>query len=288
MTQPLEPPHPHEGRTIRQEIEIRAEPGAVWDAWALPTAIARWFVDRAEGVMEPGATVTWVFDFFGYRLPVEVFAAERGRYLAFGGSGGPGPRALMEVILEPGEPGSGGGTTRVRIANSGFQDGAQWDEHYEGVESGWLAALATLKHSLEEHPGQARRHLLSLRPAAFEYADLQPHFGTGAGLCAWLAESARLAREPLRVGDRVALVLRGGEPLDGRVLARSRREMLLSWEQQRAVLGFKCFAAGGTPGRMLGLDLSTWGPEKAPSAELQARLDGAVERLAALHAGARG
>ena len=75
----------HIGPVVRKEITIDATPEEVWEAWAEPEGIARWFVDRAEGRMEAGATITWIFETFGYHLPIEVYEAERGRTLVFGG-----------------------------------------------------------------------------------------------------------------------------------------------------------------------------------------------------------
>ena len=112
----------HVGRTVRKEFLIRASPEQVWEAWARPDRISQWFVDGAEGEMRAGETVTWRFEHFHARLPIEVYEAERGRYLAFGGETPSRPAALQEIFIE-----HEGGLTRLRLANSGFHDGAQWD-----------------------------------------------------------------------------------------------------------------------------------------------------------------
>jgi uncharacterized protein YndB with AHSA1/START domain len=267
------PPRPHVGRAVRREIRIAVPPRAVWDAWAEPEEIARWFVDRAEGSMRDAATVTWRFEAFGFSVPVEIFAAVPGEYLAFGGALTGRPPALQEVILE-----HRGGETLLRVVNSGFGDGAQWDEEYEGVDSGWVMALATLKHQLERYPGRSRHHLLAVRPTALDFAALQPRLATEEGLRRWLAREARLSSDPLELGTRVELDLGEAGPLAGEVLARSRREALLSWPQRSAVLGLKCFTMGPA-GKQVALDWSGWAPGPAP-AELQPWLDAAAARLA--------
>jgi uncharacterized protein YndB with AHSA1/START domain len=71
----------HLGRIIRAEIRTKATPQQVYDAWADTEKIAHWFPDRAEGNAEPGATITWIFDKFDYRIPYEVlFARPEGKF----------------------------------------------------------------------------------------------------------------------------------------------------------------------------------------------------------------
>ena len=150
----------HVGRTIRVEIRIDATPERVWDAWAEPEEIARWWVDRAEGTCAAGEVMTWHFDDMGYRLPVPILEAERGRSIVIGGEVPGRPPFLQEIHIA-----SEGGTTVLRLANSGFRDGAEWDEEYEGVDSGWRISLATLKHWLENYPARDRVNTLVMRPA---------------------------------------------------------------------------------------------------------------------------
>jgi len=56
-----------------------------------------------------------------------------------------GPMAL-EVTLQA-EP---GGATRVRVIQSGFEEGVRWRRYYEVVGFGWERALASLKALLEK------------------------------------------------------------------------------------------------------------------------------------------
>ena len=220
----------HQGRTIRQEIEIEAAAEAVWDAWADPEQIAGWWVDGAEGVCAAGEVLTWIWKDMGYEIPVPVLEAERGKSIVLGGEApGRGP-FLQEIELQ-----QEGGTTRLRLANSGFPDGAEWDDEFEGVDSGWALSLATLKHWLEQGYPNERTNTLRWHAAQFEYEQLIANYDTAAGLRSWLCEQVELEREPLAQGDRVRLTLPCGESLEGHVLARSRRELLLSWPQARAM-----------------------------------------------------
>ena len=268
----------HVGRTVEQEIHIEASPGAVWEAWADPERIARWFVDRAEGYAEPDKVVTWFFDTFGFAMPVPVVEAEPGKKLTFAGEVPGRPPFLQEVFLR-----QEGGGTFLRLLNSGFGDGAEWDEEYEGVDSGWGMALATLKHQLERHPDGPRTHVLAMRPAAFEYAALQPYFATPEGIEAWLGKPARLPSGGLAVGGAVELTVGELGPLTGEVLARSATEALVSWSERDAVLGFKAFSQGPA-GRFVALDYNDWGgdwggPEEPGRDALEAALGRAADAL---------
>lgn len=159
-------------KDIEVTIEIAAPPEAVYDAWADPEQLAAWFVDRAEGRAAPGETMTWIFDHFGYRQPVPIVAAERGRRFATGGGA-----YLLEVTLEP-----KGGATVLRLVNSGFDD----DERGEGVDSGWRMALAQLRHWLERYPGRRRHHTLAMRPYDGDWAAIAAAYdrrATGEVLC---------------------------------------------------------------------------------------------------------
>lgn len=263
----------HTGREVRREIEIDAAPEAVYDAWADPDGFSSWFVDRAEGRAEAGSTVTWVFEAFGFRLPVQIFEAEPGRRILMGGES-PRRASLLEIVIE-----HAGGGSRMTLVDSGFGEGADWDEEYEGVDSGWAMALATLKHWLENYRGRRRAHEIVMRPAAFEYDALEPYFTTSDGLASWLATEAR-ADEPLAEGSRVAMTLADGGELDGVVLARTRREVLLAWPQADAVLGLKCFSAGPA-GRIIALDFNAWRAEGTDTRDVRGLLEEALDRLAA-------
>lgn len=272
----------HVGRSVEKEVRIDATPEQVWEAWAEPGEIARWFVDRAEGRMEPGSTVTWIFDTFDYRMPIEVFATTRGRYLAFGGEPPGRPAALQEVLLH-----QDGGSTVLRLANSGFLEGEEWDEEMAGVDSGWEMALATLKLQLEGYPGRDRDHLLVLRPAALSFQDgayreTVPLYTTAAGLSSWLAEVVELGEVPLAAGASVELSLEG--PLAdlgwrGRVLARTPSEVLLSWPELDAAVGLKAFRMG--PSHAVALDFSAWPLSAERRGAVESFLNAAADRLAA-------
>ena len=268
---PENKPIEHAGRIIRAEIRTAATPQQAYDAWADAEKIAHWFPDRAEGKAEPGATITWIFDKFNYRIPYEVLAAQPGEKFAIRWNPPTGMSAgLLEVTIS-----KEGGETVIRLVNSGFREGSQWDEEFEGVDSGWRMALALLKHYLENYFGVARVSFLAMRPATFSFEQVVPLHRTEAGLKKWLTKSGAYGD----VGQTFVLELQEGSKASGRVLAKSERETTLSWDEIHGALELKAFSMG--PQKMLCLRGCGWGLSAEKAKELDAQMDRAVERLVA-------
>ncbi len=159
----------HKGRIIRAELRTTATPQQVWKAWTDPEKIAQCFVDRATGSPEVGATFTWIFERFNYEFPYEVLAAVPNERLALLGSAPGREPSIIEVRIE-----RAGGQTVVRLVHSGFREGAEWEDEYAGVVSGWQMAPSVLRHYLENYFSELRSTFLLLRPAQFTYARLLP------------------------------------------------------------------------------------------------------------------
>jgi uncharacterized protein YndB with AHSA1/START domain len=251
-------------------MQTIARPEDVWTAWTDPQSICRWFTDEARGEARPGGTLVWTFRGFG-EVPYRVLIAEPNRHLVLGGEiPGRGPFALEIEIRRS------GGTTTLRLVNSGFLDGAAWDEEYEGVRSGWVGSLALLKHALERHPGRSRHASLMVRPAPVDHVTLYRYFGEPDWLARWLTRTGALGE----LGAPAALELQDGARLSGRVIASTGREKAITWtEEDDAVLELKGFAAAGR--RMIGIRVTTWGSDAGRISRLEQRLTPAVERLAA-------
>lgn len=261
----------HQGRQMRVEMRTRATPRQVWEAWTDPEKIAHWFVDRARGKPEVGTRFTWIFEKFGYEIPYEVAAADPEKRFALGGEiPGRGP-FLLEVTIA-----RDSGETVVTLVNSGFLDGAEWDEEYESVLSGWANALAVLRHYLENYFGRPKSALLLVQPAAYEYDRLLPFYATDEGLCRWLAASARVSD----VGDPCALELLEAPRLSGTLLSRTRWEVAFSWKELDAVLELKGFKMGPA-GRVVAIRVLTWREGTDPAKQLEAPLSAALQRLSA-------
>ena len=270
-TKPIE----HIGRIIRAEIRTSATPQQAYDAWADPEKIAHWFPDRAEGKAEPGATITWIFDKFNYRILYEVLIAQPTERFAIRWNPPPGMNpGILEITIS-----KEGGETVVRLVNSGFREGAEWSDEFEGIDSGWRMSLALLKHYLDNYFGTPRNSFLVMRPAEFSLEQVVPLQRTAIGLKKWHTTGGEYGE----VGDRFALELYEGGKASGRVLAKTKRETTLGWDEIRGVLELKAFSLG--PQKILCVRGCGWGLSTEKTKEIEAQMTRAVERLAAVLAG---
>jgi uncharacterized protein YndB with AHSA1/START domain len=267
---PENKPIEHIGRIIRAEIRTKATPQQAYDAWADPEKIAHWFPDRAEGKAETGATITWIFEKFNYRIPYEVLIAQPAEKFAIRWNPPPGMNAgILEVTISKED-----GETVIKLVNSGFREGAEWNEEFEGTDSGWRMALALLKHYLENYFGTSRASFLVMRPAEFSFDQAVQLQRTAGGLKKWLTKSGEYGD----VGESFLLELQDSGKASGRVLAKTKRETTLSWDEIHGVLELKAFSMG--PQKMLCVRGCGWGLSAEKAKEVESQMGRAVERLA--------
>ena len=131
-------------RSVHLTTEIAAPADAVWAALTQADLIARWFSPTAEG---EGDTIrfSWGPDMAWDERLVEV---AKGEHLCWGDPESP---TVVDWHLE-----TKGGHTVVRLVQSGFKAGAEWDEGYEATQAGWRYFLFNLKHYLTRHRGTPR------------------------------------------------------------------------------------------------------------------------------------
>lgn len=257
----------------RRTLTTTATPMQAWEAWAVPEHLSRWFTDEARGEAVAGGEIVHVFSRFGLEIPHRVLAAVPGERLVLEATSPMGLPFRQEVIVS-----RDGGETTIELVHSGF--GAEEDRgmEYEGVDSGWKLALALLRHYLESHWGEERAGMFVMRPAAFEYAGLQPLYREEEGLASWLTTAGSLTGK--EVGDAVRLELREGGTVTGKLLADSGRELLVSWDEVDGALELKAFDMG-PHGRAVCLRGSAWGMGAGEAAAWEERLGRAADRLVA-------
>jgi uncharacterized protein YndB with AHSA1/START domain len=260
----------HTGRRIEDEMRIGAPPEQVYGAWSDPDLLTSWFIGRMEGRMEEGETVTWLFDDSGPGMSQTIVLAEPPHRLVTRMDLPQGP-SFLEVTIEPDGEGS-----VVRLVQSGFGEGPEWDDQYEGMLSGWMIALAILKIFVERYFGRDRREIVVLADAAFDRADAVNLQRTEDGLARWLTRSGEPGEE---VGDPVRLVLEDGTTLTGRVLRNTPQETVWSWDEKEGVLEIKAFRGAGW-GSKVGVRISSWLEDLSELADLEEWLTSVVERLA--------
>lgn len=262
----------HTGREIRDEIRIDAPAEVVYQAWADPETVQAWFVSRAEGRMEPGETVRWSWDSSGEGMAHRVIKAEPPRRILLE-LGLPQGVTLLEITIEQNE-----GYSLLRLVQSGFGEGEEWDDQYEGMLSGWMIALAVLKHFAERYLERKRTEVMVLNDAEFDREDMLELQRTEDGLSRWLIRSGTVGEN---VGDPVQLVFADGRTLSGRVLRQTPYETLWSWDEIEGVLEIKAFR--GTPwGSKVGVRVMSWLDDVSDLADLPDFLGGVVGTLAGL------
>jgi uncharacterized protein YndB with AHSA1/START domain len=268
--QQKEKPIQHRGRSMQIEMRTTATPEQVYEAWADAEKIAHWFPDKAEGKAEQGATITWIFDKFNYKIPYEVLRADPGKHFVIRWNPPQGMNpGIVEVTIA-----KEGGVTVVRLVNSGFQEGVEWNDQYEGVDSGWRMALGLLKHYLENYFATPRSSFLAMKPAEYTTERLLPLHRTAAGLQKWLTVSGAFGE----VGEKFVLNLKEGGSVTGKVLAKTKTETALGWDEIRGVLELKAFSMG--PQKMVSLHGCGWGLSAARGKEIEEQMQRALERLA--------
>jgi uncharacterized protein YndB with AHSA1/START domain len=256
-------------REVRREIRTRATPEQVWQALTDPKKITGWFPDHAEGEVKAGEIVEWSFDGFGSGPPMKVREVVPGERVVFGSPEGDFWAQEFTISRE-------GGETVVRVVHSGFGPGGEFDDLFDGVDSGWQLALATLKHYLENYFGLPRAGFLLQIPGEFEYSQVAPLF-QGAGIQKWLAKSGSIGA----AGERYSFEFKEGGAASGVVLARSAREVMISWSEIRGTLSLKAFAAE-PPKRVLCLNGWGWGLGAADAQRMHDFLIPSIDRLAIL------
>jgi uncharacterized protein YndB with AHSA1/START domain len=250
-----------------------APPDQVWRAFADPQILEQWFVDRASGSATPGDTITLYWDSFGIAAPQEVVAAVPDELLVLRSKwdvASDAPWQILEIRIA-----REGGETVLRLVHSGFAEGAEFEEEYDGVDSGWSIVLASLQYYLAHYWGHPKVEAVAMREVQFEWDQLRTLQRTGSGLARWLTTRGVVGD----AGSPLHLVLRSGRSLTGRVLATSKSECLWSWEEVRGVVELKAYRAAGQ--RMLGMRVAMWDGKEELRAALQREIDEAVDRLAA-------
>lgn len=267
MTEPTE--IRHQGRVIRDEIRIEAPAEAVYRAWADPQAITGWFVGRMEGAMEAGETVTWCWDDSDSGMSQRVVVADEPHRIVTE-MRLPQGLSVLEVTIE-----QDGGHSVVRLVQSGFGTGPEWDDQFEGMLSGWMIALGLLKHFLERYRDRTRREIVILSDATYDPERVRGLQRTEQGLGEWLSTSGSPGDA---VGDPVRITLENGRTLTGTVLRNTGSETLWSWEEIDGVIELKAFRSAGW-GSKIGLRVSSWIEDATELADLEQFLRVAVARM---------
>jgi proline-rich tail region repeat protein len=158
-----EPTPPAAGRVIDLSVEVPGSPEEVWAAIATGPGITSWFVPH-DVEERAGGAVSMDFGSFGVGK-AEVTAWDPPRRLVV--TGGDERVLAYEWTVQARD----GGTCVVRLVNSGFGHGAEWDADFDGMTMGWRLFLENLRLHRTYFAGRSARAIVPQGAAPGPHAD---------------------------------------------------------------------------------------------------------------------
>ena len=137
-------------RSLEFEVEVIGTPEQVWEAIARGPGISSWYVPHTVEEEQGGATTARFGPGPEMEVPGRVKAWEPPQRIVLDG-GGEDEGLAFEWLVEARD----GGSCVVRLVNTGFGVGDDWDNMYDGMAEGWKMFLRNLQLHLEHFAGQA-------------------------------------------------------------------------------------------------------------------------------------
>ncbi|MCA8955669.1 MAG: SRPBCC domain-containing protein [Planctomycetes bacterium] len=259
-------------REYRTELDIDAPRDAVWQAISTAAELRRWFAPIAQTDQAPGGSIVWEWPGH-HRWEQTIEVLEPGTRLktrydsaAPDGRGGKLP-LFIDFVLE-GE----GGSTTLRLVQSGFGPGAEFDQEYDGISRGWPVELRSLRLYLERHRGVDRQLAWSTFDLDWDpseaWARLTGPEGLGVGA------NVQSCRE----GEPFRFVTGDGDVLAGHALRCHPREFSADLESHgHAFFRMSAERWGGLT--HVWIWLGAYRQDAAALAALQQRWDAMLQRL---------
>ena len=239
-------------RTLEAEVEVPGSPEEVWRAIATGPGISSWFVPHTVEEREGGAANASFGPGPEMQVPGRVVAWDPPRRVVF--DGGEGVDGLaFEWLVEARD----GGTCLVRLVNTGFGSGGEWDDQYDGMVEGWQLFLLNLKLHLQHFPGQTATTALPVAQ------------WTGPRSEAWarLTDALGIPAAP-EAGERVAVSAPGTPALAGTVADVASCRLALIADEPAPGTAFVAVEGDGEQ-----VNVSVWSYLYGPDGEAAARRD---------------
>lgn len=207
-------------QSIELEVEVIGTPEEVWQAIATGPGITSWYVPHEVEERAGGETSAS----FGPGMDISGRVAEWDpprRVVLDGGDGGDG--LAFEWMIEARD----NGTCIVRLVNSGFGSGGEWDDQYDGMTEGWQIFLRNLQLHLEHFSDQVATPILPMAIWA------------GPREAAWrsLTDALGLPAAPAE-GDHIATDTADAPPLAGKVVGVAPHRISLLLDEPAPGTGF--------------------------------------------------
>ena len=199
-------------RSIELEVEVIGTPEEVWRAIATGPGISSWYVPHTVEERAGGAATASFGAGPEMQVDGRVAIWDPPNRIVFDGGEGVAGLAFEWLVEEV-----DGGTCIVRLVNTGFGSGEEWDGQYDGLAEGWLLFLLNLRLHLEHFGGQTATASLPMAMWA----------GSRDEVWASVTDALGIPAAPAP-GDRVELGSADGPRLAGIVVdAASHRLALL-------------------------------------------------------------
>lgn len=262
-------------RSFEMTLAIDAPRDRVWKALTDPEELVRWFPLEARVTPGEGGEIHlgWAEGVGG---PSKILAWDEGKHLRTGWfntmpDGTPIPERTQLAVdyrLE-----SDGGKTVLRVVNSGFLEGAAWDEELEGVTWGWNFELRSLRHYLEHHLGK-QRHVATARIPVKMDRD-------AASRKLWTDRALLAGGKPPKgdEGDSYDITLATGERMRGEILYSELPRQFAGTATDHGNGLFRALVEKCSDELESWLWLSTWGRSADETEAMAARWRGLLEGL---------
>ncbi len=134
-------------RSIELDIRIDAPVENIWNALSDPDQLANWFPLTAHGTKGKGGQISLSWGSpEEWTTIIDIWEPNKHLRLVDPPAAEGIPPTAIDFRLE-----TVGGTTIVRLVNSGFSADADWDEMLDTMTSGWTYFLFNLQQYVERH-----------------------------------------------------------------------------------------------------------------------------------------
>lgn len=215
-------------RVIDLSVEVAGTPEEVWDAIATGPGITSWYVPSTVEEHAGGATTSRFGEGPEMVVPGVVTAWDPPHRVVFEGPNAPG--LAFEWLVEA----RGEGSCVVRLVNSGFVEGAPWDDQYDGMVEGWRLFLFNLQLHRAHFAGRTATPMLPMGVWPLSEEDAWARLSEALGLPA--------APEP---GERIAVAEGATPALAGTVVRFERGRLALLLDEPAEGTAFLACEAMG-------------------------------------------
>lgn len=238
-------------RSIEMQIEVPGAVEEVWQAIATGPGISSWYVPHRVEEREGGAATASFGPGPEMQVGGTVAAWEPPHRIVFTGET-EGEGLAFEWLVEAKD----GGTCIVRLVNSGFGEGGEWDDQYDAMTEGWAIFLTNLRLHLEYFAPEPAKAMI---PTAMWPVDADT---------AWTRLTERLGVPgDATAGDRIAVADSSGAPtMSGMVVQAAHTRYTMLIDEPASGTGF-ITAEGHGDQTMVSTWLYLYGADGATAAE---------------------